>query len=170
MSLEKFQKYEYSEEPTSLSSIVKQINDIKGINEYQKLNNHHIIERFFKLSILINDNSINGGYAPTELGEKIGISIQEKTNNHSYKVCQYNLQAQKFVVHYLTSECKYKFKPKDSWDTSNKGKVWSDADSDKLKEMFYQGTTERAMAVELKRTTSGVCRQLDVLGFSTLGI
>lgn len=170
MSVEKFQNFEYSEEATYLSDIVKQINEIKGKDKYKQLDNRHIIDKLVGLGILIYDDSINGNYAPTELGIKLGISIQDKMTDHPYKVCQYNLQAQKFLVHYLASECKYKFIEKDSWDISNKGKLWSDADTDKLEEMFYQGTTERAMAIELKRTISGVCHQLHFLEFSTLEI
>ena len=86
MSAEKFQNFEYSEEATYLSDIVKQINEIKGKDKYKQLDNRHIIDKLVGLGILIYDDSINGNYAPTELGIKLGISIQDKMTDHPYKV------------------------------------------------------------------------------------
>ncbi len=104
ISDEELNKYEYSEDPISITHVVKRINNLINQNEIKSLS-YKIISAWLKEIGMLED--ANGKYGnartcPTQLGEELGISIEKRIGNKGeYFATYYNRNAQEFIINHL---------------------------------------------------------------------
>ncbi len=94
-------KFEYSEEPISMSEIVKRLNRLINTEEMNSLNVIKVHDWLISINVLyeevVNDKKVK---RPTSLGNDIGITLETRMNLQgvAYKVNLYNKQAQEFII------------------------------------------------------------------------
>ena len=101
---ESLEKFEYSDEPISITHIARRINNLIDQNTYKGLS-FKVLNEWLKAVGMLED--ANGKYGnarqcPTDLGKELGISIEKRiTNRSEYYAVYYNRNAQQFIINHL---------------------------------------------------------------------
>lgn len=104
ISDEELNKYEYSEDPISITHVVRRINNLINQNEIKRLS-YKIVSEWLKDIGMLED--ANGKYGnartcPTKSGEELGISIEKRISSKGeYFATYYNRNAQEFIINHI---------------------------------------------------------------------
>jgi len=106
ISDEDLNKYEYSDEPISITHVVKRINNLINQNIVKALSYKVILDWLKEIGML---EDANGKYGkartcPTKLGEELGISIEKRISRRGeFFATYYNRNAQEFIINHIQS-------------------------------------------------------------------
>ena len=101
---EELNRYEYSDEPISITHVVRRINNLINQNEIKRLS-YKIVSNWLKDIGMLED--ANGKYGnartcPTKIGEELGISIEKRISSKGeYFATYYNRNAQEFIINHI---------------------------------------------------------------------
>ena len=104
ISDEELNKYEYSDEPISLTRVVRRINNLINQNEIKKLSYKVVLNWLKDIGMLEDANGKYGNarICPTKIGEEIGISIERRlASRGEYFATYYNRNAQEFIINHI---------------------------------------------------------------------
>lgn len=104
ISDEALNKYEYSDEPISITRVVRRINELINQNEMKRLSYRTVTQWLIKVGMLGYSNGQYGNakISPTELGKEIGITIEKRiSNSGEYYATYYNRMAQEFIINHI---------------------------------------------------------------------
>lgn len=152
-----FTRFSYSNTPISISEFVKRVNTLKTDDQNKTLSYLPVREYLCKNGYLEKAKNDNGkdGFAPTEKGKSIGISLEHRTGaNGPYNVVLYALNAQKFMIEHLPIII----------STSIPGQMpWSKEHDATVLELYEQDVPIQEIAITLKRSEDDVLSRLKVL-------
>ena len=97
-------KYEYSDEPISITHVVRRINNLINQNEVKRLSYKVVSDKLKDMGMLEDANGKYGNArtCPTKIGEEIGISIEKRISNKGeYFATYYNRNAQEFIINHI---------------------------------------------------------------------
>jgi hypothetical protein len=101
---EELQNYQYSDEPISITHVVRRVNNLINKNETRRLSYKVVLDWLKSVGML---QDANGQYAnakncPTKQGEELGISIEKRLNRRGeFFAAYYNRNAQEFIVSHI---------------------------------------------------------------------
>ncbi|MBO5411576.1 MAG: hypothetical protein J6A38_00630 [Clostridia bacterium] len=104
ISEEELNQYEYSDEPISITHVVRRINDLINQNEVKRLS-YKVVSDWLKDIGMLED--ANGRYGnartcPSKIGEELGISIEKRISTQGeYFATYYNRNAQEFIINHI---------------------------------------------------------------------
>lgn len=104
ISDEELNKFEYSEEPSAITFIVKRINTLINQNEVKRLSYRVVLNWLKDIGVLEDANGRYGKakVCPSKLGEELGLSIEKRINNRGeYFAIYYNRNAQEFIINHI---------------------------------------------------------------------
>ena len=106
ISEEELVNYEYSDEPISITNVVKRINNLINQNEIKGLS-YKVVSKWLKTIGMLEDSNGKYGNArtcPTKAGEELGITIERRIGNRGeYFATYYNRNAQEFIINHVQS-------------------------------------------------------------------
>ena len=106
ISEEELGNYEYSDEPISITNVVKRINNLINQNEIKGLS-YKVVSKWLKTIGMLEDSNGKYGNArtcPTKAGEELGITIERRIGNRGeYFATYYNRNAQEFIINHVQS-------------------------------------------------------------------
>ena len=100
LTKEELNKFEYSNTPIPISTIVKELNKLNTNSEISKLKTTDITNWLINIGILF-EKEINGKKykLPTETGKSMGLFIEERIGyNGEYYIVEYPKQSQEFII------------------------------------------------------------------------
>ncbi len=151
-------RYSYSNNPISISEFVKRVNVLKNDDQSKALSYSPVREYLFANGYLKKMKNDNGkdGFAPTEMGESIGISLEHRTGSTgAYSVVLYSMSAQRFLLEHLPIIVDSK---------GFESVPWSKEHDETLVELYVQDVPVQEIAITLKRTEKDILSRLHVLG------
>ncbi len=101
---EQLQCFPYTDEPKTLSQIVREINALVDENVMKKLSYSLVRDTLLEMGILELANGRYEGakYCPSELGESIGVFMDRRSAARGvYFVVAYRKQAQEFIINHV---------------------------------------------------------------------
>lgn len=101
LSLEERERIVFSAQPIPASELARRMNDAAESRDCKKINYRQITDWLVEVGMLKIVETAAGVQRrrPTSSGEKIGISVENRTGqNGPYQVVLYNVDAQHFVV------------------------------------------------------------------------
>ena len=162
LPMEKRGEFAYSQEPITISEIVRRINLLAEPEDMNKLTHTMVTEWLVEIGALKNDVNAEGKNTrrPTPHGVSLGITDQERTGlNGIYYAVIYDIQAQHFVLDNLDAVLEHH-----RAKTENQGKPWAPEDDHLLRQMHAMNRSPQAMAAALRRSTGSVRSRLRKLG------
>lgn len=164
LPMEKRSAFSFSNEPITISEIVKRINQLNEGKEMSKLKHTEITDWLLSVDLLHNELNADGKTTkrPTPQGESVGIALESRTGmNGTYFVVVYNLAAQHFILDNIdavidVSNAKY----------ANQWQPWSEEHDRCLQELYQKKIPISEIAVTLKRNKSAVRARIKKLGIT----
>ena len=104
ISDEALNKYEYSDEPISITRVLRRINELINQNEMKRLSYKTVTQWLIKVGMLGYSNWQYGNakISPTELGKEIGITIEKRVGSRGeFYATYYNRMAQEFIINHI---------------------------------------------------------------------
>ena len=99
---EELSKYEFSQEPLTVSELTHRINSLVDLENMKPLHYRTITEWLSGIGLLEEKERPCGGLTkrPTESGEQLGISVEERVgiDGNVYYVNIYDIQAQQYII------------------------------------------------------------------------
>ena len=106
ISDDELNNYEYSDEPISITHVVKRINNLVNQNQVKGLSYKVVLEWLKEVGLLEDADGRYGNakICPTEEGKSLGITIEKRIGNRGeYFGIYYNRNAQEFIVNHIQS-------------------------------------------------------------------
>ena len=164
LSAEERAGFAFSDDPLTISEIVKRINDLATDENMTKLTAPMVTEWLVNIGVLFIEVNAEGKNVkrPSSQGISFGISVEARTSmNGPYSAVIYNRDAQQFVIDNLDAALDmYREK------TENQGQPWSPEHDRCLLDLHQKGVPMREIAVTLKRNAGAVRARLKKLGVS----
>lgn len=154
--------FAFSDQPISVSEIVRRINALITDAETGALTNVMLTDWMKEIGILQNEISPDGRNRtrPTHQGEMLGITLETREGQYGpYVAVVYARSAQQFVLDNLDGVIRAVKEKKE-----NEGKPWSAEEDDSLRKLFGTGAAAKEIAVQLKRSSGAVRGRLRKLG------
>ncbi|MEE1138696.1 MAG: hypothetical protein U0M02_09490 [Acutalibacteraceae bacterium] len=165
ITAEELEKFDYSDDPISISEITKRINDITDTENSKKLSYISITSWLIEIGMLVETKNAEGKKKkhPTSEGAEVGIFVEEREGqNGPYHVVVYNKSAQKFIVdNFLTLIELHKTKT----IKKNQGSPWTLEQEEQLVEMYKQNISINEIAAVFGRSKGGIRARLQKLGY-----
>ena len=101
---EELNNYSYSDEPISITHVVRRINNLVNQNEIKRLSYKEVVNWLKSIEILEDANGRYGNAktCPTEAGKELGITIEKHIGNRGeYFATYYNRNAQEFIINHI---------------------------------------------------------------------
>jgi hypothetical protein len=111
LSFEKREAFAFSEAPIPASEIARRLNELIDAETMKKVTYSNIATWLIEIGMLktVENPSDTATKRPTEEGEKLGITVDERTGMHgAYSVVVYNLRAQHFIIDNLDAMLAFK--------------------------------------------------------------
>lgn len=164
LPVEKRSEFAFSNEPITISEIVKRINQLNEGEDMSKLKHTEITDWLLSVGLLQNELNAEGKVTkrPTPQGESVGIALESRTGmNGTYFVVVYNLAAQHFILDNIdavidVSNAKYE----------NQWQPWSEEHDRCLRELYLKKAPISEIAITLKRNNSAVRARIKKLGIA----
>ena len=99
-------KYEYSDEPISITHVVRRINNLIDASITKKLSYKVVSNWLLEIGLLEPSNGRypNSRTCPTQMGNDMGITIEKRANRRGeYYAVYYNRNAQEFIINHIQS-------------------------------------------------------------------
>lgn len=162
LPMEKRAEFAFSEEPISVSEIVRRINLLSEDPDMIKLTHTAVTDWLLSIGLLYDEVDAEGKHAkrPTPRGIAMGISLESRTGmNGPYSVVVYNLAAQQFLLDNLDGVIEMKNAVQE-----NQGKPWTAEEDTTLRRLWQSQTEIKQIAASLKRNSGAVRARLKKLG------
>ena len=153
--------FAFSNQPLTISEIVKRINDLIPQEEMMRLPSTAFTEWLLSIELLCEEQSAMGKTVkrPTKRGEALGMALATREGrNGPYSVIVYHLEAQHFLLDNLDAALEYI-----SLYKENKGKPWTAEQERQLLELYNRSVPMKEIARTLKRTMSAIRSHLKKL-------
>lgn len=102
ITLDKMEKFQFSDMPIPVSKIAERINSLIDTENMRRINHNHITNWLISLEMLRVIEKPDGKTKkrPTAQGNEIGITTEERMgmNGNNYTIVLYNREAQQFIV------------------------------------------------------------------------
>jgi len=154
--------FAFSDEPLTITEIVKRMNDLVADENMVKLTTSVMQEWLLCIEALKTETTTEGRSAkrPTNRGSMLGICTETHNGmNGPYCVVVYNREAQQFLLDNIDAALEmYRQK------TENQGQPWSPEQDQYLRELYQKGVDMKEIAATLKRNTGAIRARLKKLG------
>ena len=162
---EKRTDFAFSEEPLTITEIVKRMNDLVADENMVKLPTSVMLEWLLSIEALKTETTAEGRSTkrPTNRGGMLGICIETRNGmNGPYCVVVYNREAQQFLLDNIDAAIEMYLQK-----TENQGQPWSPEQDQCLRELHQKGVDMKEIAATLKRNTGAIRARLKKLGIAT---
>lgn len=165
-------KIQVSPKPLSVSEISKYLNDLVDLETTKKISAATINNWLLDLQLLDVIVQPNGKSQkmPTEKGKELGIFVEERSGQYgTYKVVLFSQTAQQFIYDNIEAivatknEKSEKSEKKDNLSDFH-GRPWTEAQDERLTDLFENNASVSEIAFTLKRTEDGIRARLQRLG------
>ena len=154
--------FAFSDEPLTITEIVKRMNDLVADENMVKLTTSVMQEWLLCIEALKTETTTEGRSAkrPTNRGSMLGICTETRSGmNGPYCVVVYNREAQQFLLDNIDAALEmYRQK------TENQGQPWRPEQDQCLRELHQKGVDMKEIAATLKRNTGAIGARLKKLG------
>ena len=161
---EKRKNFAFSDEPITITEIVKRMNDLVACENMIKLTTSVMLEWLLSIDALKIEPTSERRSAkrPTNRGGMLGIRTETRNGaNGPYSVVVYNQEAQQFLLDNIDAALDmYRQK------TENQGQPWSPEQDQCLRELYQKGVDTKEIARTLKRNTGAIRARLKKLGIT----
>jgi hypothetical protein len=160
---EKRKDFAFSDEPITITEIVKRMNDLVACDNMIKLTTSVMLEWLLSIDALKIEPTTEGRSAkrPTNQGFMLGIHTETRNSaNGPYSVVVYNREAQQFLLDNMDAALELYHQK-----TQNQGQPWSPEQDQCLRELYQKGMDIKEIAATLKRNTGAVRARLKKLSF-----
>ena len=155
-------RFAYSEQPLTISEIVRRINSLIDADTTDPLNVTSVTGWLVGMGLLEQQQTADGHTAkmPTEKGKACGISSVLRSNGlSSYETVCYDVNAQHFLLDNLDAIIAAR-----AGRTDMQGQPWNEEDNRVLAEQFGKGVALKEIAATLRRTVGAVRARAEKLG------
>lgn len=162
LSNEKRKEFAFSDEPITVSEIVKRINELTLHENMLKLTTAVVMDWLVSIDALRVEATTTGHTAkrPTPQGATLGIGVEARNGiNGPYSVVVYNREAQQFLLDNIDAALEM-----NRQKTENQGTPWSAEQDQCLRELYQKGVKIKEIAITLKRNRSAIRARLKKLG------
>lgn len=169
LSQQEIEAFPLSNTPIPISEFTKRINELIDSEKMIKLKYNSITSFLLKSGFLVERQTEDGKIKklPSEQGKALGITLEERVGQTgAYHVIVYNSEAQQFILDNIDAvieENNQRMKLLDK-QAENQGRLWTMAYDTLLTDLFQKKVPVSEIAVELKRTESGIRARLKRLG------
>lgn len=167
ISPEQLESFAFSEKPISVSEIARRINALVDHTTMVNLKYKSITGYLMNsgLLTLIEYNDGSKAKEPTEIGRRVGISVEERMGQRGlYRVVVYNEEAQRFILDSFDGILALDHLPASKKE--NQRKPWTDEQDQQLKELYERRLPLHEIAKEMQRTREGIKKRLQKLGIA----
>lgn len=162
LPVEKRKEFAFSDEPITISEIVKRINDLTLSENMTKLTTTVVMDWLISIDILRIELTAEGRSVkrPTSQGAMLGIGVEARNGlNGPYSVVVYDREAQQFLLDNIDAALEM-----NRQKTENQGQPWSQEHDQCLRDLYRKGVDINEIAVTLKRNRGAVRARLKKLG------
>lgn len=162
ISGEKLAGFEFSERPIPISEIAKRINALSDCGNMLQMKYSVITNWLVEQGFLSAGFSSNGQRTkrPTRKGMETGIVVEDRVSSQGpYQVVVYNSEAQRLIIDHFDDILRA-----ENANGSMQGQMWTQAQDERLVDLFQKGVPDSGIAAELKRSTSSIQSRLKKLG------
>ena len=159
---EKRGEFAFSQEPITISEIVRRINQLVDSENMLQLTHTMVTAWLMEIGALTNEVNAEGKNVkrPTPHGVSLGITTRERTGlNGIYYAVVYDIQAQHFILDNLDAALEHH-----RAKTENQGKPWTAEHDQLLREMHAKNLPAAEIAAALQRNTGSIRSRLRKLG------